>query len=89
MSKIKSSVKRALQSIKKRKYNIINKSIIKNFLKKILFYINKKNENLSKNMFSKFQSIIDRQSKKGLIHKNKASRYKKKIIKKIKNINNI
>ncbi|MFI4853153.1 MAG: 30S ribosomal protein S20 [Candidatus Makana argininalis] len=88
MSKIKSSIKRNLQSKKKRKSNIKNKSIIKTFLKKIKYYIDKKDKQLSKNIFYKFQSIIDRQSIKGLIHKNKASRYKRKITNRIKNINN-
>ncbi|MGK2896871.1 MAG: 30S ribosomal protein S20 [Candidatus Makana argininalis] len=87
MSKIKSSIKRDLQSKKKRKNNISNKSIIKNFLKKIKFYIYKKDKKISKDLFCKFQSIIDRKSTKGLIHKNKASRYKKKIFNRIKNIN--
>ncbi|MFI4846950.1 MAG: 30S ribosomal protein S20 [Candidatus Makana argininalis] len=86
MSKIKSSIKRDLQSKKKRKYNISKKSCIKNFLKKIKFYIDKNDLNLSKNVFLKFQSFIDRQSTKGLIHKNKASRYKKRIMNKIRSI---
>ncbi|MFI4819129.1 MAG: 30S ribosomal protein S20 [Enterobacterales bacterium] len=86
MSKIKSAKKRYLQSYKKRKSNISCKSVIKTFFKKVNFYINKKDKKLSNNAFCIFQSIIDRQSTKGLIHKNKASRYKKKLIKKIKNI---
>jgi small subunit ribosomal protein S20 len=48
----------------------------------------KKKIEFSEKYFKKLQSLMDKYSKKKIIHKNKSNRYKTKINKKIKNIKN-
>ncbi|BFI91077.1 30S ribosomal protein S20 [Enterobacterales bacterium endosymbiont of Anomoneura mori] len=83
MANNKSSIKRIIQSKKKKKHNSCYKSMIKTFIKKNFLIINNKNITLAKNFYIKTQKILDRQSLKNIIHKNKASRYKSIISKKI------
>lgn len=85
---IKSSKKRSLQSKKRRIINTSKKSMIKTFLKKINSLIYKEDKDSSVKLFKLFQSILDKQAIKGLIHKNKSARYKSSLMKKIKNIKN-
>ncbi|QJC31942.1 30S ribosomal protein S20 [Enterobacteriaceae endosymbiont of Donacia versicolorea] len=86
MANTKSSKKRILKSEKKRKYNINYRSMLRTFIKKVNNAISNKNIKLSQKIFKITQSILDRQVQKGLIHKNKASRYKSKLYNKIMNI---
>ncbi|QJC30264.1 30S ribosomal protein S20 [Enterobacteriaceae endosymbiont of Neohaemonia nigricornis] len=87
MANIKSSKKRILKTIKQRKHNMSYRSMLKTFIKKVKQNILDKNKDLSFLSFQKMQSIIDKQVNKGLIHKNKAARYKSKFYMKIKNMN--
>ncbi|BAC24442.1 rpsT [Wigglesworthia glossinidia endosymbiont of Glossina brevipalpis] len=84
MANIKSSKKRSIQSEKKRKYNSSKKSMIRSFIKKVKNSILKKEKDTINNSFIEMQSILDRYAKKNLIHKNKASRLKSRLSKKIK-----
>ncbi|QJC33160.1 30S ribosomal protein S20 [Enterobacteriaceae endosymbiont of Donacia clavipes] len=86
MANTRSSKKRILKSEQKRKYNVNYRSMLRTFIKKVNSAIFNKNIKLSKKMFKITQSILDRQVQKGLIHKNKASRYKSKLYNKIINI---
>ncbi|QJC32347.1 30S ribosomal protein S20 [Enterobacteriaceae endosymbiont of Donacia dentata] len=86
MANTKSSKKRILKSEKKRKYNMNYRSMLRTFIKKVNNAISNKNIKLSQKIFKITQSILDRQVQKGLIHKNKASRYKSKLYNKIMNI---
>ncbi|BBA84906.1 30S ribosomal protein S20 [endosymbiont of Pachyrhynchus infernalis] len=84
-------VNKDLKKIKNKykKNELINnskKSIIKNFIRKINIYLLDNNKEELKKIFIKFQSYIDSQSSKRLIHKNKVSRYKSRIMKKINNL---
>lgn len=83
MANIKSSKKRILTSEKNRKINTSNKSMMKTFIKKVYFAISNGNKELALKNFRKMQKILDRVANKGLIHKNKASRYKSNLDKKI------
>ncbi|WP_343188311.1 30S ribosomal protein S20 [Buchnera aphidicola (Ceratoglyphina bambusae)] len=87
MANIKSSKKDKIKSNNRRIRNMSQKSKFKTFLKKVNININNKDITNSINSFKIFQSIADRCSTKGIIHKNKVSRHKHNIIKKIKNIN--
>lgn len=84
MSNIKSAKKRAIQSEKKRRKNAGQKSMVRSFIKKVNIEILNKNEESAKAAFKSMQSIVDKYSQKGLIHKNVASRYKSRLSKKIK-----
>ncbi|NIH16694.1 MAG: 30S ribosomal protein S20 [Buchnera aphidicola (Periphyllus lyropictus)] len=88
MANLKSSKKSTITSEKRRKSNNKKRSIIKTYLKKVLFFIS--SNDLKKSIFSlkKLQSILDKYSRQGIINKNKASRYKSNLLYKIRNINN-
>ncbi|UDG80532.1 30S ribosomal protein S20 [Candidatus Annandia pinicola] len=83
MANIKSSKKRIITNNKKRIYNKICKSKIRNIIKKIKKYISIKNKEKSLKYFFKLQPIIDKYATYGVIHKNTSSRYKSRLIKKI------
>lgn len=87
MANTKQSKKRTNQSKKKRIYNIAQRSMLKTSIKKFLKILNLKNYNKCLKKFKKTFSIIDKASKKKIIHKNKAARYKKKLSINFKNKN--
>ncbi|QJC31520.1 30S ribosomal protein S20 [Enterobacteriaceae endosymbiont of Donacia tomentosa] len=86
MANTKSSKKRILKTERNRKHNTRYRSMLRTFIKKVKKKIFDKNINLSKEIYKTTQSVIDRQVQKGLIHKNKAARYKSRLYKKIINI---
>ncbi|QJC29374.1 30S ribosomal protein S20 [Enterobacteriaceae endosymbiont of Plateumaris pusilla] len=86
MANIKSSKKRIIKSEKQRKHNISYRSMLRTFIKKVKNALLTKNKNLIQKEFKQMQSIIDKQVNRGLIHKNKASRYKSRLYSKICNI---
>lgn len=83
MANIKSAKKRAIQSESARKRNSSKRSKIRTFIKKTRIAIEKGDASLAKHSFSQMQPIIDRSVADGLIHKNKASRHKSRLISKI------
>lgn len=76
MANIKSAKKRAVQSEKRRQHNASRRSMMRTFVKKVYTAIAAGDKEAAQNAFSAMQPIVDRQSSKGLIHKNKAARYK-------------
>ncbi len=82
----KSSKKRILVNKKRNKINNIKKSIIKTYIKKFKFYIEKKNKNKSIKIYRILQSKLDKFSCKGFIHINKTSRYKSNLFKLFKKL---
>ncbi|MGI4816578.1 MAG: 30S ribosomal protein S20 [Janthinobacterium lividum] len=86
MANIKSSKKHAIMSEKRRKCNASKRSIIKTFMKKVYFFIKEREKKQAYKEFSVFQSIVDKYATKGIIHTNKAARYKSILIKNIKQI---
>lgn len=87
MANIKSARKRIIQSKKKNQQNSEKRSIIRTSIKKVNFFIfSKKDKEQAKMEFKNMQSILDNYSRKGIIHKNKASRHKKKLFFKIKSM---
>ncbi|MBK4775614.1 30S ribosomal protein S20 [Candidatus Pantoea edessiphila] len=79
MANIKSAKKRAIYSEKKRRINSSYRSMIRTFVKKVYLAIESGDKIIAQNAFSKMQPILDRQSTKGLISKNKAARYKSRL----------
>ncbi|WP_343128283.1 30S ribosomal protein S20 [Buchnera aphidicola (Takecallis taiwana)] len=86
MSNIKSSQKHAIQSKKFNKINSIRKTILRRLIKKFLDSIIQKNKIVAHTIWSKLQSNLDKFAQKGLIHKNKAARYKSRFHLKIKSL---
>lgn len=74
MANHKSADKRARQTIRKTEVNTSAKSAIKTFEKKTLQAISEGKKEESEANFKIFASKIDRAAKKGIYHKNKASR---------------
>ncbi|AKC59700.1 30S ribosomal protein S20 [Blochmannia endosymbiont of Polyrhachis (Hedomyrma) turneri] len=86
MPNIQSAKKRMIQSLKRKKHNTSQRSMLRTFIKKVLNAINLGNKNTAKNAFFNMQIIIDRLANKKLIHKNKSARHKSKLIKRINNM---
>ncbi|CAL4319268.1 30S ribosomal protein S20 [Buchnera aphidicola] len=86
MSNIKSSKKHAIKSQKLRMINASRKTMIRTLIKKVNSAIFIKDKVLSQQLWVQLQSILDKFSRKGLIHKNKAARYKSKFYFKIKSL---
>ena len=76
MANIKSAKKRAVQSEKARKHNASRRSMMRTFIKKVYAAIETGDKAAAQKAFNEMQPIVDRQASKGLIHKNKAARYK-------------
>ncbi|UAJ65011.1 30S ribosomal protein S20 [Candidatus Schneideria nysicola] len=83
MANIKSAKKRILTSEKRHKQNISKRSMIRTFIKKVYIAINSNDKKKALYVFYSMQSIIDRNVKKGLLHKNKAARHKSNLMKRI------
>ena len=81
MANIKSAIKQARQNKKRRAHNASQKSMLKSSIKSVLSASNKDE---AQKVFIKSQPIIDKMANKGLIHKNKAARCKKRLVAKIK-----
>lgn len=83
MANIKSAKKRAVQSEKWRKHNASRRSMMRTYVKKVYAAIATGNKDEAQKAFVEMQVIVDRQASRGLIHKNKASRYKSNLNKQI------
>ncbi|MXP51123.1 30S ribosomal protein S20 [Pantoea sp. SoEX] len=86
MANIKSSKKRAIISEKRRKINSSYRSMVRTFIKKVYSAIESGDKTAAQNAFIRMQPVIDRQSSKGLISKNKAARYKSRLIRRISSL---
>ncbi|VFP86354.1 30S ribosomal protein S20 [Candidatus Erwinia haradaeae] len=84
MANIQSAKKRIITSERRRKHNASCRSMIRTFIKKVHVAIATGDKIIALNAFSVMQPLVDRQASKGLIHKNKAARYKSNLISKIK-----
>lgn len=76
MANIKSAKKRAVTSEKRRKHNASRRSMMRTFVKKVYAAVAAGDKDTAQKAFSEMQPIVDRQAAKGLIHKNKAARFK-------------
>jgi len=82
----KSAKKRAVQSEQRRKHNIGLKSTYRTYIKKVETAItaNKKEEAVK--ALKESIPVLDKVASKGIIHKNKAARYKSRLNDKIKKL---
>ncbi|QCI16413.1 30S ribosomal protein S20 [Buchnera aphidicola (Aphis craccivora)] len=87
MANIKSSKKDSIASEQRRKNNMSQRSKIRTFIKKVRLAIFSGDKKKAENAFKTMQSVIDKYSTKGLIHKNKASRHKSILSLQIKKLN--
>lgn len=76
--------KRARQAVKRRAHNASMRSMMRTFVKKIIYAINAKDKANAESAYKAAVPVLDRMANKGLIHKNKAARYKSRLYKRIK-----
>ena len=76
--------KRATQGEKRRQHNSSLRSMMRTYLKKVNAAINGKDKKAAQDAYATSIPIVDRMADKGLIHKNKAARYKSRLNAKIK-----
>ncbi|QCI15842.1 30S ribosomal protein S20 [Buchnera aphidicola] len=86
MANIKASKKDAIASEKRRKKNSSRRSMIRTFIKRVRIAIISGDKKIAQEAFKKMQPIVDSHVSKGLIHKNKAARYKSNLSLKINKI---
>lgn len=87
MANIKSAEKRALQSEKLRKHNMGLKSTYRTYIKKVEAEIAAKKKDSAMEAFKALVPVLDKVVSKGIIHENKAARYKSRLNEKIKKLN--
>ncbi len=80
MANKKSSKKRILTNKIKNRRNVSKKSKFKTYVKLVKYYISINNKDKSIFFYKKLQSILDNLVLKRVIHKNKSSRCKSKLI---------
>lgn len=73
------SRKRARQAETHRQRNAGYRSMFRTFLKKVLAAVEAGDKNQAQEAYKDAVSIIDKTAGKGLIHKNKAARYKSRL----------
>ena len=84
MATHKSTIKRARQNIKRNLRNRTWKSRIKTYKNKLDKAIQGKNSEMIDQFMKEYKSIIDKAAQRGIIHRNSASRKKKRMINKIR-----
>jgi small subunit ribosomal protein S20 len=78
--------KRARQAEKHRQHNVHIRSTMRTAIKKILAAIEAKDKDLATSAYKIAMPMIDRSARKGIIHANKAARYKHRLNNHIRNI---
>ena len=79
MANIKSAIKRARQTIKRREHNVAARSELRTSIKGVLAAVNEgKKEDAVKNLKAAVP-VIDSMVNKGIIHRNKAARHKSQL----------
>lgn len=84
MANTKQAKKRAIQSEKRRKHNVSQRSMMRTIIKKVRQAVEEKDLEKAQAAFKDAIKIIDRMVNKTFIHKNTAARYKSRLNKNIK-----
>ena len=79
MANTAQSRKRARQAETHRQRNAGYRAMFRTYIKKVLTAINAGNKEEASTAYKSAVSVIDKTSNKGLIHKNKAARYKSRL----------
>ena len=86
MANIKSAIKRARQNRKRNSLKSGQRSSIRTAIKTTESLIQKEDKKLAIDAFHRTEKLIDSMVNKNVIHKNKASRTKSRLSKKIKSL---
>ena len=79
LANIASAKKRARQADKRRSNNASHRSLLRTHLRKVLAAIESNDNEAAATAFKDAAPVIDRMANRGLIHKNKAARHKRKL----------
>ena len=79
MANTRSAAKQARAALRRRSRNRVQLSTVRTSEKKIRSLAKAGNTEEAGKLLSQFQSQIDRAAKKGVVHKNTASRHKKRV----------
>lgn len=86
MANTSQSRKRARQTDSRRLHNRSIRATLRTYVKKVLHAIRDKNKEGALAAYTHLMPLLDRNARKNLIHKNKASRYKSRLIKHIRSL---
>ena len=86
MANTSSARKRVRQSLRHRERNMSLKNRMRTSVKKVIKATEEEDSEQANKLYRKAQPLIDSLASKGIIHKNKASNQKRKLIKGIKSI---
>lgn len=78
--------KRAKQAVKRRNHNASQRSMMRTALKKVIAAIKEGNKETATAAYISAVSVLDAMASKGIIHKNKAARYKSRLNIKVKSL---
>jgi small subunit ribosomal protein S20 len=87
MAKHPSTVRQHRRSIRRNTVNRKNKSVLRSQVKKLREAIQQPDKEAAQKLVPQTISLIDKSSKKGAIHKNKAARLKSRLTRKVGLIN--
>ncbi|MEM6406704.1 MAG: 30S ribosomal protein S20 [Pseudomonadota bacterium] len=76
--------KRARQAEKARQHNASRRSMMRSYLKKVVHAIDSGDKTSAQQAYQTAVPILDRLANRGLIHKNKAARHKRRLNAQIK-----
>ncbi|MBD3653816.1 30S ribosomal protein S20 [Kangiella sp.] len=79
MANIKSAKKRARQAEARRQHNASRRSMLRSYIKKVVYAIDAGNKADAQAAFERAVPVIDKAANKGIIHKNKAARHKSRL----------
>ncbi|HEX7917248.1 30S ribosomal protein S20 [Rudaea sp.] len=79
MANIKSAKKRARQAVKRNARNSSARSALRTAVKKVVNAIAAKDKVAAEAAYKTAEPILDRESSRGLIHKNKTARHKSRL----------
>ena len=79
MANSASAGKRAHQAERRRRHNGARRSLLRTHIKKVIHAIEANDKAAAENAYKVATPIIDRMANKGIVHKNKAARQKKRL----------
>ena len=71
--------KRAIQNVKRRKHNHSQRSEMRTHVKKVLKALRAGDRSAAESAYKVAVPVVDRMAGKGLIHRNRAARYKSRL----------
>ena len=84
MANIKSSKKRAKQTVVRNARNAAQRSQLRTAVKKVIKALDARDAEAAQSAFVSAQPLLDRFAARGLIHRNKAARHKSRLTARIK-----